>query len=105
MSEHDPAVDGWESALADLEEHVAVAERMVRGQLVTEPLGWRPPEDLGPIPDEFIFRARHLLRRQQALIDAIPGILASTTNQQRVLGRIHDATARSTSPIYIDVAT
>jgi hypothetical protein len=105
MSEQDPAVDGWEQALGELEQHVGMAERMIRDRLVSEPLDWQAPEELGPMPDEFVFRARQLLRRQQALIDAIPGILASTSDQRKVLGRISDATGRSPLPLYIDLAT
>jgi hypothetical protein len=105
MSEHDPAVDGWEHALIELEEHVALAERLVCSRLAAEPLPWQPPTQLGPLPDEFLFRARQLLRRQQALIDAIPAVLATTGHHRRVLGRITDATGRPTTPIYIDVAT
>jgi len=105
MSEHDPAVDGWELALDELELHVTLAEKMVRNRMAAEALPWQPPVDLGSLPDEFIFRARHLLRRQQALIEAIPAILATNGHQRRVLGRIADATGRPTTPIYIDIAT
>ncbi|MCL2541329.1 MAG: hypothetical protein FWE71_02580 [Nocardioidaceae bacterium] len=105
MSDHDPAVEGWEHALAELEGHVSEAERMIRSQLVTAPLDWRPPADLGVIPDEFVFRARHLLRRQQALLDAIPAVLASNAAQRRLAARVGDATARPSASIYIDVAT
>lgn len=101
----DPEVTGWESALDSLEEHVSEAERLVRGRLGGAPASWSPPGDLGPVPDEFLFRARQLLRRQQAVIDAIPGIMSTTGDQRRVLGRIADATGRPTVPVYIDVAT
>jgi len=105
MSEHDPSVDGWQHALAELEDHVATAERMIRDRLPSAPLDWQPPADLGAMPGEFVFRARQLLKRQQALIDAIPGVLASNADRRRVLGRIHDATGRPTPPVYVDVAT
>ncbi|HWU22009.1 MAG TPA: hypothetical protein VN088_10820 [Nocardioides sp.] len=105
MSENEPVVSGWDSALGDLETHVAEAERLVRGRLGGALATWAPPGDLGPVPDEFLFRARQLLRRQQALIDAIPGMMSTTGGQQRVLGRIADATGRPTVPVYIDVAT
>ncbi|HJQ05028.1 MAG TPA: hypothetical protein VJ872_06270 [Nocardioides sp.] len=101
----DPAVAGWESALDSLEDHVSEAERLVRGRLGGAPSSWSAPGDLGPVPDEFLFRARQLLRRQQAVIDAIPGMMSSTGDQRRVVGRIADATVRPAVPVYIDVAT
>ncbi|HWU21196.1 MAG TPA: hypothetical protein VN088_06710 [Nocardioides sp.] len=105
MSDHEPVVSGWDAALGDLETHVTEAEKLVRGRLGGTLGSWTPPGDLGPVPDEFLFRARQLLGRQQALIDAIPGMMSATGDQRRVLGRIADATGRPTVPVYIDVAT
>lgn len=80
MTAHDPAVDGWELALGELEAHVSMAERALGDQLWSRSLDRQPPAESGAT-DEFVFRARSLLRRQRALIDAIPGILAANADR------------------------
>ncbi|MCX6400749.1 MAG: hypothetical protein NTX33_12580 [Propionibacteriales bacterium] len=93
----------WREALDRLEEHADRAERMLQGHRTAEDAPWQPPTDLGPIPDEFLPRARVLLERQQRLMAAIPGILSDTRQQQRVADRVSDATTTRSVPVYLDV--
>lgn len=94
----------WREALDRLEEHADRAEQMIRGLATGDDAPWTPPTDLGPIPDEFLPRARQLLERQQALMAAIPTALTSTRQQQQVTDRVSSATTRPTGSVYLDVS-
>ena len=93
----------WREALDRLEAHAERAERMLQGHRTAEDAPWTPPTDLGPIPDEFLPRARLLLERQQRLMSAIPRILTDTRQQQRVADRVSDATTTRSGPVYLDI--
>lgn len=93
----------WREALDRLEAHADHAERMLQGRRAPDSSPWQPPTELGPIPDEFLPRARALLERQQRLMAAIPGILSDTRQQQRLTERVHNATATRSVPVYLDI--
>lgn len=93
----------WREALDRLEEHADRTERMLRGHRTADEAPWQPPVELGPIPDEFLPRARVLLERQQRLMAAIPRILSDNRQQQRVADRVSDATTPRSVPVYLDV--
>ncbi|WP_435768359.1 hypothetical protein [Nocardioides sp. SYSU DS0651] len=93
----------WQEALDRLEAHADRAEKVIRGMAVDKELPWSPPTHLGPIPEEFLARARRLLERQQRLMGMIPSVLADTRQQQRVADRVSDATTARVSPVYLDV--
>lgn len=99
----------WEQALDALDAHVVRAEQIIAGMLPEDSAGalgstpWSPPVGLGPLPAEFVFRARTLLERQERLIAAIPRVLAETDKQRRVAARVSDATTTPAVPVYLDV--
>ena len=93
----------WREALDRLEAHADRAEGLIRGLASDDAPPWAPPADLGPMPEEFIPRARLLLERQQHLMAAIPSILADTRQQQRLADRVSDATVGPAAPVYLDV--
>lgn len=93
----------WREALDRLEAHADRAERMIRGHVAPDEMPWLPSSDLGPIPDEFVPRARHLLERQRQLMSAIPAMLSDNHHQRRVADRVADATVASSKPVYLDV--
>ncbi len=96
----------WREALDRLEAHADRAEGVLRGMAEENdavPVPWLPSADLGPIPDEFVPRARQLLARQQQLMAAIPVVLADNRGQQRVAGRVGEATTVPPRPVYLDV--
>ncbi|KRB79946.1 hypothetical protein ASE01_00055 [Nocardioides sp. Root190] len=93
----------WREALDRLEAHADRAEQMIRGQVPPDEMPWLPPSDLGPIPDEFVPRARHLLERQRQLMSAIPAMLSDNHHQRRVADRVADATIGPAQPVYLDV--
>lgn len=93
----------WREALDRLEAHADRAEQMIRGQAAPDGPPWLPPTDLGPIPDEFVPRARHLLARQQQLMAAIPALMADNHQQRKVANRVADATSAPAHPVYLDI--
>lgn len=93
----------WREALDRLEAHADHAERLLEGRRALDAPPWQPPTDLGPIPDEFLPRARVLLERQQRLMSAIPGLLSDNRQQLRVADRVSDATTNRSVPVYLDV--
>jgi hypothetical protein len=94
----------WQEALDRLEAHAERAERLLQGLGAPDIEPWTPPAGLGPMPEDFLPRARLLLERQQKLMAAIPSVLADTRNQQRVAERVSDATAGPADPpVYLDV--
>lgn len=93
----------WVEALDRLEAHAERAERLLQGLGAPDIAPWTPPSDLGPMPEEFIPRARILLERQQKLMAAIPSVLADNRQQQRVADRVSDATTGPSAPVYLDV--
>lgn len=93
----------WREALDRLEAHADHAERMLQGRRALDQAPWQPPTDLGPIPDEFLPRARVLLQRQQRLMSALPAMLSDTRQQQRLTDRVSDATATRSVPVYLDI--
>ena len=94
----------WTEALDRLEAHADRAEQMLRGvSAAPAPPPWQPPADLGPLPNELVPRARMLLARQQRLMAAIPGALSGNRRQQRVADRVGEATASTSTPLYLDV--
>lgn len=93
----------WREALDRLEAHAERAEEMIGGDAGPGEVPWLPPADLGPIPDEFVPRARQLLARQQALMEAIPAMLSDKHQQRQVADRVADATTAPTSPVYLDI--
>lgn len=93
----------WREALDRLEAHADRAEQMIRGHAAPDELPWLPPAELGPIPDEFVPRARHLLARQQQLMAAIPALLSDKHHQRRVADRVADATSTPAHPVYLDI--
>ena len=101
--------ESWEQALDGLEAHVVRAEQIIAGMLPADSVEsagsvpWSPPTGLGPLPAEFVFRARTLLERQERLIAAIPQVLAETGKQRRLADRVGDATTNPTLPVYLDV--
>ncbi|GAA4810361.1 hypothetical protein ACFQ0K_15120 [Nocardioides caeni] len=94
----------WREALDRLEQHADRAEQMIRGLSDDGPEPWAPPADLGPIPDEFVPRARQLLERQQRLMAAIPAALAGNRQHQQVTTRVSNATQAPTPSVYLDVS-
>ena len=110
------AGSGWDEELRRLEAHADRAEQVMRG-LVPSPgdpgspdspdgelsATWEAPVGLGPMPEEFLPRARILLERQQRLMAAIPAAIASNRHQRRVAVRVSDATATPGGPVYLDV--
>ncbi|WP_036519426.1 hypothetical protein [Nocardioides sp. J54] len=104
---HDPVAPrrpvSWREALDRLEEHADRAEQLIRGKAGVEELPWQPPTDLGPIPDEFVPRARQLLARQQQLMAAIPALLVDKNQQRRWADRAAGATSTPAHPVYLDV--
>ncbi|MFC5731570.1 hypothetical protein [Nocardioides vastitatis] len=64
-----------------LEAHADRAEGVIRGLAAPDATAWAPPTDLGPIPDEFIPRARLLLERQRLLLAAVPSVLYAAQDQ------------------------
>lgn len=93
----------WREALDRLEAHAERAEEMIGGGADPGEAPWLPPAGLGPIPDEFVPRARQLLARQQALMEAIPALLSDRAQQRQVAERVADATTTPTSPVYLDI--
>lgn len=93
----------WREALDRLEAHAERAEQTLRGHGGGHVAPWQPPTELGPIPDEFLPRARLLLERQQRLMAAIPAIMSDTRQQQRLADRVSDATTARHVPIYLDI--
>lgn len=93
----------WESVLDDLEDQVGRAERLVASSAVEDLPGWEPPVGLGPLPRHLLTRAQALRDRQQAVIGRIPPLLVATRQQLEVGRRIGEATARPTTPVYVDV--
>lgn len=93
----------WREALDRLEAHADRAEQMISGEVSTSEPPWMPPTDLGPIPDEFLPRARQLLERQQRLMAAIPAMLSDKHQQRRVADRVAGATTAPARPVYLDV--
>lgn len=93
----------WQDALDRLEAHAERAERLLQGLGAPDVVPWTPPAGLGPMPEEFLPRARLLLERQQKLMAAIPAVLADTRQQQRVADRVSDATTAPAGPVYLDV--
>lgn len=94
----------WREALDRLEAHADRAEKMIRGLAAPDEPPWTPPTDLGPIPDEFVPRARQLLERQRRLMSAIPAVLESNRAHQRVTDTVSGATASPQRPVYLDVS-
>ena len=82
-------VDTWEGMLASLERDVAATERLVaqvRSGSVPDhsrPERWSPPDQLGPIGDDLIARARELVARQAAAALALTEALAEVRARQR----------------------
>lgn len=93
----------WREALDRLEAHADRAEQMIRGHAAPDEPPWAPPTDLGPIPDEFVPRARQLLARQQRLMAAIPALLTDKDRQRRVADRVAGATSTPAHPVYLDI--
>lgn len=102
------AVGGWHVELDRLELHVDRAEQLIGApaglDAAGEPRAWQVPTGLGPLPEEFIPRARLLLERQRRLMALIPSVLADNRQQQRVADRVSGATTAPTSPVYVDVS-
>lgn len=94
----------WREALDRLESHADRAEQMIRGLAAPAEPPWTPPTDLGPIPDEFVPRARQLLERQRRLMSAIPAVLDDNRAQQAVASRVSGATLAPQRPVYLDVS-
>lgn len=94
----------WREALDRLEQHADRAEQMIRGLGDADLEPWAPPVDLGPIPDEFVPRARQLLERQQRLMAAIPSAMTGNRQQQQVASRVSNATQAPTASVYLDVS-
>lgn len=93
----------WREALDRLEAHAERAERMLQGLGAPDVEPWTPPVELGPMPEEFLPRARLILERQQKLMAAIPAVLTDTRQQQRVADRVSGATTAPAGPVYLDV--
>lgn len=93
----------WREALDRLEAHADRAEQLISGHDPRQEPPWMPPTDLGPIPDEFLPRARQLLERQQRLMAAIPAMLSDRQHQRRVADRVAGATTVPSRPVYLDV--
>lgn len=93
----------WREALDRLEAHADRAEELIRGHAAPDDVPWSAPEDIGPIPDEFVPRARQLLARQQRLMAAIPALITDTRRQQQVAGRVSEATTAPARPVYLDI--
>ncbi|TIC83514.1 hypothetical protein E8D34_15375 [Nocardioides sp. GY 10113] len=101
------APESWEEALVRLEAHVDRAEGIISGLAApdderdAEP--WVEPTGLGPMPTEFLFRAKELLERQQRLMATLPALLADNQAQRQVASKVSDATATKAGPVYLDV--
>ncbi|MEQ6901940.1 hypothetical protein [Nocardioides sp. YIM 152588] len=101
------APESWEEALQRLEAHVDRAEGIISGLAAPdedhthEP--WVEPTGLGPMPTEFLFRAKELLERQQRLMATLPALLADNQSQRAVAAKVSDATAVKSGPVYLDV--
>ena len=93
----------WREALDRLEAHADRAEQLIRGHAAPHEPPWQPPTDLGPIPDEFVPRARQLLARQQRLMSAIPALMADNHHQRKVATRVADATSAPAHPVNLDI--
>ncbi len=93
----------WREALDRLEAHAERAEQMIGGDGDPGQEPWLPPTGLGPIPDEFVPRARQLLARQQKLMEAIPAMLSDKHQQRQVADRVADATTAPHHPVYLDI--
>ncbi|NHA00568.1 hypothetical protein G5V59_12525 [Nocardioides sp. W3-2-3] len=63
----------WREALDRLEAHAERAEEMIGGEADPGDAPWLPPTDLGPIPDEFVPRARQPARPAAGVDRGDPG--------------------------------
>ncbi len=67
--------------------------------------GWDPPPVRGPIPAQYVVRARALLERQQALINETVSATVGIRQKLELLDKLTGSRrgARDEHPVYVDL--
>lgn len=91
-----PAVEAWADALARMEQelHGALAK--------VDPVPWRPPIGLGPIPAELQERAARLLEAQLHTIRYLEDVRQTTAKHLAAVKSVPRAEA-GPHPVYFDL--
>ncbi|UDY24086.1 hypothetical protein [Nocardioides sp. Kera G14] len=94
----------WAEALERLEANLAGAETLVAELNVDAVTDWAVVSLEGPIPEHLVERARELAARQQKLIDAIPAVMAATSERLRGTHRFRSWGRAERPAVYVDVS-
>jgi hypothetical protein len=99
--------EAWGAALDELELTLAQTERLLDGGLVDgrDIPAWSPPQLPGPIPAQYVVRARTLLGRQQALISETVAATVGIRQKIELLDKLTGSRrgAREERPVYVDL--
>ncbi|MGN6577204.1 MAG: hypothetical protein ACTHKG_16145 [Nocardioides sp.] len=99
--------DAWGAALDELELTLEQTERILNGEPLdeVEATGWNPPPVSGPIPAQYVVRARTLLDRQQALISETVTATVGIRQKLDLLDKLTGSRrgARDEHPVYVDL--
>ena len=99
--------EAWGAALDDLELTLEQTERILNGEPPdgVEATGWTPPQLSGPIPAQYVVRARTLLDRQQALISETVTATVGIRQKLELLDKLTGSRrgARDEHPVYVDL--
>ncbi len=89
-------IRSWEDALARFEADLQAAIAH------TDPMPWRPPIALGPIPDDLLERAAHILEAQLYTTRYLEDV-RQTTARHLAAVRAVDPTNATPHPVYFDL--
>lgn len=99
--------EAWRSALDELELTLELTERLLGGELpgATAIPSWTPPVIDGPMPEDYAFRARILLGRQQALITQTLSATVAARQRIDLLDKLTGVQkgARPEQAVYVDL--
>jgi hypothetical protein len=99
--------EAWAAALDVLELTLTQTERILDGGLLDgqEIPAWSPPQLPGPIPAQYVVRARTLLGRQQALISETVAATVGVRQKIELLDKLTGSRrgARDEHPVYVDL--
>ena len=93
----------WEAVLTELEDNLEAfrGSASVSDQARELALGWQPPSDLGPLPQQLLSRVRLLAKAQERTYRQLRGEARSNRRQTEL---IRSVPGPSSTAVYLDVA-
>lgn len=95
-------VEAWARVFADIEAHLAQVGPDMSEDDIARMTAWKPPADLGPIPEGLLEYGQALLMDLERATGALQQVIAANRQQARVADAVPPARDRGVAG-YLDV--